>query len=225
MKWPFNQSAEVGEAQVVSHNHYDSPNYGEMAMAGLVVVVAVAVLVWFGGLYVLSQMGVKNPSHVLSESLVVGGLLFIIYFVLSRIAEKYVDKLFLHKQKMADREVAIAEYNARMKRSESVDKREVSDNQRRFNRVVEYIIEEAYSKKEYGWNDARIWARRNAKGIVLANEQSPIGEAMATRVRQWLVDNRVIVGKPGKENINYKQYPDIASVTRLLYGVYLNKDE
>jgi len=112
-----------------------------------------------------------------------------------------------------------------MKRSEYVDKRETSDSHHRFNRVIEYIIEEAYAKKKYEWNEPRIWARRNAKNIVLTNEQDPIGETMATKARQWLIDNKVIIGKPGRENINYKQYPDIASVTRLLYGVYLNKNE
>ncbi len=206
--------AQPGETIV--HNH--PPNYAWPILTGIMAVIVGVIGLWHAALYLLSEAGDPHPERTLSLVIISVVLLVGFAFLGSWLVGQHFDRWSNHRLQVLDRENEALRYRQLMANSMTQDTRTVGPDARFANLVILVMIQafDDYASRqgEYAYSDPRPWSRRNAATFILANEKTPVGESMASRVRPWLLERGVITSN---NQINLKRYPDVASVQRLLH--------
>ena len=209
-----------------------APSWASPIFAIGVVVVALVLLAWWAMVYILEEAGVRDPSQALARGLLWALGIVVLLVGLSWFGAGLLDKYFAYRLEQRDKDLLLLEkrleamrYQTQMQQSQAVDRRALSEDERRFLRLVEAVLFDAYDHVarhgEFGVSDSRPWARRNAGAIKLTNETDSVGETMGARVGEWLRDpsRELIIGAKGREQLNLRRYPDLASAQRVLWHV------
>ncbi len=213
----------------IIHNY--GPNWFLIGLVGLLGLFGAVVGLWYAGLFLLDKVGVKNPETTLAAVIIVTLACILFLFLGSWLMGSHFDKWSAHRQAMADKEIERDRLRQIMATSMAAEYRQPG-NDTRFSRLVTLIALRAYDdyfkNGPYRGNEPRPWSRRAAASVILANEHDPVGESMGARVRLWLKERAVITAD---DQLNIAQYPDVASVQRLLYypillnGASINEQE
>ena len=207
------------------HNHAPSA-LGEIfgkVLAALIALIAS----WFVGVFILGRAGFSHPDRTLASAIIwlAGAAIFV--FLGNHFVENVLDRWFEHREAMEDRRAEQLRYRQIMQQSAVTDSRQ-SGERARLTALALAVMWSAY--EYYERNGAfrgawRPWSRRSAGKVILhgLGETQPVGEAFGEQARQFLKANQVITGDSPNEQINIAQFPDIASVQRLLYYPLLMK--
>lgn len=202
------------------HNHAPSA-LGEI-FGKVLAFIFVLVVGWHTGVFLLKKAGVRNPDEAFAELVLYALGAVVLIIAASYLLDNVIDKVLEHRELMADKATDQLRYRQRMQRSMLADSRRVGDEARLAGLVTE-IMERAYEYQAKNrcpirgtW---RPWSRRSAGEVTLltSGEKKPVGESMAVRAKEFLLEHEVIVD----EQINLKRYPDLASVQRLLHSPIL----
>lgn len=199
----------------IIHNY--GPNWFLVGLVGLFGLFGAVIGLWYAGVFLFEQAGIRNPETALAAVIIVCLACVFFLFLGSWLMGAHFDKWSNYKLAMADKEIERDRLRQLMATSMAAEYRRPS-NDTRFGSLVTVIILKAYDdyfkNGPYRGNEPRPWSRRAAAAINLTNEQEPVGEAMGSRVRLWLKERAVITAD---DQLNIDQYPDVASVQRLLY--------
>lgn len=207
-------------AQTV-HNH--APSEAGRILAQWFVYLVLAVIGWFFIRYLVSQMGYRNPDEALGWFLFGGIALLIVTWA--------IDRTFIKYRKMSlDYQVVIEEIRAEAARSKALTagspaptNGRLTGEQKRLYENLALVMQKAYQDLVdsqgvgyQGGGDKRPWSKR----AVLAMEPPRHGkmpESQATKIREWLVEHKVIVGDPQNDQINTEAYPAFEDFLALLH--------
>jgi hypothetical protein len=202
------------------HNH--APSEAARIFAWALVVFIGLVVAWFFVLYLISEMGYRNPVRVMGWVLAgVSSLLF---------ATIVIDRTITKFYKM-NREYAVQLEELRLEQSRHLalttgapalpSKRLTAEQIRLFENLA-LVMQRAYQDLAdskgagyQGGSDKRPWSKRS----VLAMEPPRHGkmpDSKATEIREWLAANEVIIGPSQSDQINTELYPTWADFRALL---------
>ena len=201
-----------------THIHNDAPSYAGAIIAGLLGIALLGWLLWRAIVGLFASAGYWQPERAAAHAIGWVVVVLFVWFLLSVTLSPIFGKWLAHREAMAVRQIELAREMARMQTSRTTDARVIDPRIARRNRLIEVLLVEMYHHGQYAPGERRPWARRNAAAVKLTNDDKPVGETLANSAKQWLVDNGVIYGKNGAETINFRRYPDIASVQRKLYA-------
>lgn len=203
------------------HNHtHTQPGY-----AGPILAVAfVAAVVLFGLerylVHLFESMHVREPEAAVAALIWLVLLGTPALLLANYILHGWADAS--HQRRIERDEIALRrlELQHRLQMSSVADSRAIDPAEKRRNALITAIMYDAFSAEgDFGPRDKRPWARRNAGRYTLAGESEAVGENSTTvlEAADWLRDERVIIGTPGREQINRAQFPNLAAVQRHLH--------
>ena len=219
------QPAPPPQPETVVH-HHPAPNpAAAIFTAGMMAVIGI-IAAWKIGVYLLAEAGALYPHKTLATAilwLVGAGIVFAMLWLLS---SSLFGQWLAHRETMADKQaelerikIEVAQYQARMAASRATDARLMEPQKRRLHALIETIMVDAYHHGDKKWERARPWARSQAEAVILPNETTPVGYTLANNAKRWLVDNGVLVGRSGRESVDFHRYPNLASVQRRLADI------
>ena len=208
----------AGDGPTHIHNYTPSETTPIFARA-IVYALAIPTVGWYGGVFLLTQMGIFNPQRALAQIIIWSIIIAGFTYIASRWLDGTIASFYNHRQAMADKETERMRYQQIMLNSMAKDTRRLGDDQRLAVLILS-VMEDAYD--QLARNDkgkfvglARPWSRRSAGNIVLTSlgEVEPVGDEFGRKARQFLQDQHIIVG----DQVNSKHFPDLASVQLKLF--------
>ena len=199
-----------------THIHYHTSDVGQIIARSAVALVSVF-LGWHGLVFMVSLTGARQPEMVVAQLVFwVGGGAAVVFF-LGHLLSEHLDRYYNHREAMEAERTQQIRYRQLMAGSAATDSRTLGD-QKRLMALIYLVMLDAYdylAKNKRFRGVWRPWSRRSAGQYTLVSlgETSPVGEEFGARVRPWLEQAGVI----DEDQINVKDYPDIASIQRLIY--------
>lgn len=197
-----------------THVHQYTPSPAMEIAVKFLAVLILGFLGWHTGVFLLEQAGIRESGETLAWLIV--AILFIL--PLNWLFNTYWLDWLSHKEKMEDKKTEQLRYKQIMAQSIVADSRQIGPRARLVNLVC-LVIMAAYNHHTQSgqfrgtW---RPWSRREIQKLTPADGLKP-SEREATEVKDFLLKNNVITGRYPNEQLNTEQFPDIASVQRLLY--------
>lgn len=206
-------------AKATQTHIHQPPNHLGPAIVALLSVVLAPVLLWQAGLFLLDQAGDHRPEQTLSKAIIIGLITLLVLLACAWFTRLFFADWLHHRETMAQYKLEALRQQTKLGSSISADSRVLNREQSDLIEVCIAIMWNAYDQadeKGQFTGPARPWSRRNASQITL-DGQSPIGEALASKARRFLEEQRIIIDN----EINQKQYPDLRAVQRKLYAPVL----
>jgi hypothetical protein len=202
------------------HNH--APSEAGRIFAWAVVYLIAALIGWFFLLYLLREMGARNPVESIGWFLFGAAGLLIVSIAVDKVATKHA---------ALKREFLLQLEEIRLEQSRNLaltagapalpSKRLTAEQIRLFENLA-LVMQKAYQDLAdskgagyQGGSDKRPWSKRS----VLAMEPPRHGkmpDSKATEIREWLAANEVIIGPSQSDQINTELYPTWADFRALL---------
>lgn len=207
-----------------THVHHHTPSEVGPIVAKAAIGLLAVLLAWFIGLYLLGKMGVRDPEAVLARLIVWGLLIVALVFLLNHWLSGYLDRYYVHREAIEKEKTQQARYRQVMTQSAVVDTRREGEG-KRLASLIYVIMLDVYddvAKKGPYKGSWRPWSRRAAgeRVLVTMGETEPVGPEFGAKVRRFLEHHEIIIN----DQLNLGQYPDIASVQRVLYQpILLNR--
>jgi hypothetical protein len=196
------------------HNH--APSEAGKIFAWALVVFIGLVVAWFFILYLISEMGYRNPVRVMGWVLVgVSSLILVTVAVDRTITKMYGMKreydLRLEEIR-ADRDRSLALTAAQPRPGES----RLTGEDSKFAALLSIVMSEAYrhldEAGQYAKSDVKPWSRTPNQGRQIPGFKDVVTFKMAGDVRQWLTQEGVIK----RDEVNLERYPSFAHFEKLL---------
>ena len=200
-----------------THIHHHQPGEMEKVLSRVVGLFLSVGILWLIGLFLLNQAGVRNPNRTLAIIVVwVAVALCLMFFFRFTLIDLW-DRWLSHREEIERERTQQVRYQQMLAGSAVVDTRTTGDRQR-LTALILHILIDAYhhvaTSGPYRGGE-RPWSRRQAAGRTLTTlgESAPVGEALGGKVRPFLEQHQIIIN----DQLNLEQFPDLASVQRLLY--------
>jgi len=200
-----------------THIHQHTPSAaGELLIKVFLILVA-PVLIWHGGIFLFNQAGITNPARAWSNTIIYGvlgvGTLYLLNIGLSGKYEQWL----AHREYIEGKRLEQVRHQQLMNQSALTASRQQGEHVR-FAALIYAVMYQCYEHyARYGKfsTQSRPYSRRQVAQIVLdtLSETEPVGPTLAEQIRPFLEKYRVIVN----DQLNIQEYPDLASVQRLLY--------
>jgi hypothetical protein len=215
-----NQAAVIDLPRPSSTIHNHAPSEAGKILAQWFVYLVLAVIGWFFLLYLVEEMGYRNPVRVMayflfgSAGLIILSIAF--YNAVTRTLGRYWDFQLQLEEIKADRDRSLALTASQPLPNES----RLTKEDAKFAALLRIAMAEAYKHLDevgqYGPKEAKPWSRRACKGVMVPGFSDPVTEDMASRVSTWLISKGVI-DKNGTINDDRERgYPTLAHFVALL---------
>jgi hypothetical protein len=205
-------------------NH--APSEVGKIFAKWIVCVLSAIILWYFLLYLVEEMGYRDPVRVMGWVLVgTAGLIILtaaIYFGGTRLLLIIRDTVIQVVEINANARVESARHNALTAGAPALPAKRLTAEQMRFFENLALVMQQAYQdladSKGVGYqggSDKRPWSKRS----VLAMDPPRYGkmpDSKAADIRTWLAEHGVIIGNPQNDQINTELYPTFADFQTLL---------
>jgi hypothetical protein len=200
------------------HNH--APSEAARIFAWAVVYLIGALIGWFFLLYLLREMGARNPVEAIGWFLFGSAGLLIVSIAVDKVATKHAalkrEFLLQLEEIRADRDRSLALTASQPLPNES----RLTEEDSKFAALLRTVMAEAYKhldeKGQYGAKEAKPWVRRANAGKMIPGFDKPVTELMAGQVGHWL-KSKGVIDVNGIINIDEKRgYPTLAHFVALL---------
>ncbi len=195
------------------HNH-QAPSLVGPIVTGFALSALALFAAWHFLVFLVDSAGYPNAERVLAQAilaLIAGAIGLIISGFVARL---FVSDLLAHRERMAQAKLERLRLESKIGHAAAATSRTYENEQRELIQVCYAIMWNAYDQVNSEGRfptSARPWSRRNASQLTLDGETT-IPESLATRARQYLEEQKIIVGN----EINWGQYPSLTHVNAKL---------
>lgn len=217
-----NQAAAIDMPRPVSsptiHNH--APSEAGKILAQWFVYLILGVIGWFLLLYLLREMGAKNPVEALGWFVFGSAGLLVVSIAVDKVVTKHAkmkrEFLLQLEEIRADRDRSLALTASQPLPNES----RLTEEDSKFAALLRIVMAEAYKHLDevgqYTKADVKPWSRTPNQGRQIPGFKDTVTFDMAGKVRAWLTQEGVI----RRDEINQERYPTFAHFESLLEERY-----
>ncbi|MGH7273994.1 MAG: hypothetical protein ACREIQ_06050 [Nitrospiria bacterium] len=198
----------------IVHNH--GINWGLVILTGFACLVVALLLLWWIGVFLLTQAGVRNPERTLASAIITLAIglpvLWLAAWLISGAVVTFLDRFYGHRETMRRLDLESLRYRALTAGNPAPGNYRLTDDQKRLFETLCIVMERAY--RDYArsgfyrnGNVSRPWSKQAIVTMPPPPRHGPLPYSQVTKIREWLAHRNIIIGAAQSDQINIMKFP------------------